>query len=158
MYNHIWSSLYIMMCSRSTSYPPLIQSLPSDDWWSGAPSWFLGGDRRQLRLFMEARLSQSHVGHLPSTIQLSVGISLINMYKPSSYIGVGYPHFRKPWIWLVCWCMLMGFPMVFLWFFPLEKPPGRPWQETQCLLSLGDFAPGLGEIHGASIGFPIGFP
>jgi hypothetical protein len=25
---------------------------PRDDWWSGAPSWFLG-DRR-LRLFMEA--------------------------------------------------------------------------------------------------------
>ena len=26
-----------------------------DDWWSGAPSWFLGGDRRRLRLFMEAK-------------------------------------------------------------------------------------------------------
>eukprot|EP00435_Cladocopium_sp_Y103_P075839 s140_g66.t1 len=30
----------------------------ADDWWSGAPSWFLGGDRRQLRLFMEVDLGK----------------------------------------------------------------------------------------------------
>ena len=27
----------------------------ADDWWSGAATWFLGGERRKLRIFMEAQ-------------------------------------------------------------------------------------------------------
>jgi len=30
----------------------------ADDWWSGAATWFLGGERRKLRIFMEVDLGK----------------------------------------------------------------------------------------------------
>ncbi len=58
-----WCEIYLLVeiCWSKISVSCILDltifsyfSLLADDWWSGAATWFLGGERRKLRIFMEA--------------------------------------------------------------------------------------------------------